>query len=222
MMWEPKLPATETETTETETPAATETTPLPDKAQQAFAQMRIQNKRYSNLLKSVANILGIPETALSDENALTSAVEAKVIEKQAESQNIPAPVLAELIQLRQKEQAMVAQQRNAEVAVGFQRVMDTFKLTPAQLNKFAEELLESGVNPLEQSVDLVKQYKLLHYDELIEKAKQEAIIAEQNRAAKASSQSTTPGSSQGAGSGEPAKVSNVHELNAWLESKTKK
>ena len=223
---ETDTPDTSTAQTPPETPPTTDpqtTDPKPDRTQQAFAAMRVQNKKYNDTLKGVANVLGIDPNVVGDEAKLLAALQEKIVATQAQQQNVPVELLTRLQQLEERDRTYTAEQRKSEAAVGFQRVQETFKLTQPQLNSFAEELIQNGINPLEQSTDLIKQYKLFHYDELIQQAEQRAIAAEQARAAKASSQATTPNGKQGAGStGESAKVNSVHALEAWLEANVKK
>ena len=193
----------------------------PDQAQQqqqAFIHMRQQNKRQADMLKGVASLLGIEHLNPADEGQLMTALQEKITANQAQQQNVPVEVLTRLQTLEAQNQQYEAAQRERDMTVGFQRVKDTFKLDQAALNQFAADLVNSGKNPMTQQVDMVREYKLLHMDELVEQAKRDAVAAEQARAAKASNQSTTPSNQTGhQTSGGPEKVTSVRELESWFK-----
>lgn len=194
---------------------------LPDQAQQqqqAFIHMRQQNKRQADMLKGVASLLGLEHLNPADEGQLMTALQEKITANQAQQQNVPVEVLTRLQTLEAQNQQYEAAQRERDMTVGFQRVKDAFKLDQAALNQFAADLVNSGKNPITQQVDMVREYKLLHMDELVEQARRDAVAAEQARAAKASNQSTTPSNQTGhQTSGGPEKVTSVRELESWFK-----
>ena len=69
---------------------------------------------------------------------------------------------------------------------------------------------------------MIREYRDMHYDDLMQQAIEKALSDERERAAKASTQSTTPGTQQG-GKGDPApdKVNSVRDLNNWFNSQMK-
>jgi hypothetical protein len=110
-------------------------------------------------------------------------------------------------------------QRQNNAALGFQTVKDKFGLDQDKLNSFATELIQLGINPLENdNVNLVDQYKLIHHDDIVKAEIAKAIAAEQARAAKATTSSSTPDNKQGngGGGGEPGKVDSVRDLEKFL------
>lgn len=186
--------------------------------QQAFIHMRQQNKRQADMLKGVASLLGLEHLNPADEGQLMTALQEKITANQAQQQNVPVEVLTRLQTLEAQNQQYEAAQRERDMTVGFQRVKDAFKLDQAALNQFAADLVNSGKNPMTQQVDMVREYKLLHMDELVEQARRDAVAAEQARAAKASNQSTTPSNQTGQQtSGGPEKVTSVRELESWFK-----
>ena len=186
--------------------------------QQAFIHMRQQNKRQADMLKGVASLLGLEHLNPADEGQLMTALQEKITANQAQPQNVPVEVLTRLQTLEAQNQQYEAAQRERDMTVGFQRVKDTFKLDQAALNQFAADLVNSGKNPMTQQIDMVREYKLLHMDELVEQARRDAVAAEQARAAKASNQSTTPSNQTGhQTSGGPEKVTSVRELESWFK-----
>lgn len=194
---------------------------LPDQAQQqqqAFIHMRQQTKRQTDMLKGVASLLGIEHLDPNDEGQLMTALQAKITANQAQQQNVPVEVLTRLQTLEAQNQQYEAAQHERDMSVGFQRVMDTFKLDQTALNKFAADLVNSGKNPMTQQLDMVREYRLMHMDEIVAQATRDAVTAEQARAAKASNQSTTPSNQTGhQTSGGPDKVTSVRELESWFK-----
>lgn len=186
--------------------------------QQAFIHMRQQNKRQADMLKGVASLLGLEHLNPADEGQLMTALQEKITANQAQQQNVPVEVLTRLQTLEAQNQQYEAAQRERDMTVGFQRVKDAFKLDQTALNQFAADLVNSGKNPMTQQIDMVREYKLLHMDELVEQARRDAVAAEQARAAKASNQSTTPSNQTGhQTSGGPEKVTSVRELESWFK-----
>lgn len=193
--------------------------PTVDKSQQAFISMRQQNKKYSDVLKGIAGVLGV-QGDHSDEANILAALQSKITENEAGKNNVPVEMYERLKQLELRDQEYTAVQTQQRVASGFEAVKNQFELTQPELNTFAEDLVKSGRNPLEANLDLVSEYKSMYFDKLVQKAADAAIAAEQARASKATTQSTKPGNKIGNNPAETGdqKVSNVRELENWLKS----
>lgn len=192
--------------------------PANDKTNQAFAQMRTQNKQLSETLKGVAKTLGIEN--FTDEADLVNQINAKNLAKEAETQKVPVELLSRLHTLEMADQQRVAQQLEQKTAFGFQKLANTYGLDQAALNAWAVELTNNGKNPfVDPNVDVFDEYRLVHYDDIIQMSVQKAITAEQARAAAAAQQSTNPGNTQGTTQqGEPTKVNSVQQLANWFNS----
>ena len=190
------------------------------KAGRAFAQLRVQNAQYRKTLNGIAKILGVTDT--SDPDTLIAQLNKVILEKEAKDKNVPAELL-ERLQILEERDREYTQKQIAEYAyLGFQRVKDLFNLDDAGLQKFADELVAAGINPFETKVDVVREYKLLHFDELIQAAVEQGIKQEQARAAKAANHSTAPKPQKGPGqSGNPEKITTVAQLNDWMNSQSK-
>jgi hypothetical protein len=196
----------------------------PDKQQQAFIHQRQQITQMNKLLKGIGKMLDLGDSDLSDETKLTAALQAKITAKEAESQHVPVELLTRLQQLEQRDMEYTAAQRNQNAALGFQRVKDQYGLTQEQLNGFATELVQRGLNPLEiDGVNVVEQYQTLHFNEILQAEVAKAVAAEQERAAKANSTASTPDKKNGNGGGgnEPGKVDSVRGLEQWLQQNVK-
>ncbi len=197
-----------------------------DKAAQSaetFAMMRITNSKYANILKGVANVLGIKDINLNDTEALADALNTKVTESLAKQQGISPELLQKVADL-EKTQSMYQQKEIKDTAlIGFENVKTKFQLDDAGLQAFAEELIANGKNPFLTKLNLVDEYKMLHFDELISQASQKAATTEAQRAARALDNGSNPGSKQGASTADtdPKKINSVKDLNTWFDEQTK-
>lgn len=202
-------------TTEPTAPAQEETPALADtKAQQAFIHMRQQNKQYSNTIKGVASVLGIDS---NDEEAILAALNERIMANEAQKNNVPPELYARLQQLEERDREYTALQKQQQVAAGFETVKTQFGLDQAALDKFAVALVQSGKNPLTMDVNLVEAYKLMHFDELQQKAIAKAVAEEQQRAIAAATHSTAPDNRTGGGNpNEPGKVTSVRDLERFF------
>ena len=194
--------------------------PADTKAGRAFAQLRVQNAQYRKTLNGIAKILGVTDT--SDPDALIAQLNKVILEKEAKDKNVPAELLERLQILEERDREYTQKQIMEYAYLGFQRVKDLFNLDDAGLQKFADELVAAGINPFETKVDVVREYKLLHFDELMQAAFEEGVKQEQARAAKAANHSTAPNPQKGPGqNGNPEKITTVAQLNDWMNSQSK-
>jgi len=190
------------------------------KAGRAFAQMRVQNAQYQKTLNGIAKILGVTDT--SNPDTLIAQLNKVILEKEAKDKNVPTELLERLQILEERDKEYSQKQIMEYAYLGFQRVKDMFNLDEAGLQEFADELVAAGINPFETKVDVVREYKLLHFDELIQAAVEQGIKQEQERAAKAANHSTAPKPQKGPGqSGNPEKITTVAQLNDWMNSQSK-
>lgn len=191
--------------------------PPENKAAAEFARMRIENKKLSTLLGDVAKILGIQD--ISDPEKMLQAVQEKVLQAQAKAIGIPEDILKRQKETEEKLTQYEQNQLRMQAYLGFQKVMDTYKLTQAQLNAFADELLEQGRNPFTTPMDLVKEYRDLHWEDILKAEREKALQEEADRAAKAANHSTQPPTKDGKPGGDPAKITTVRDLDIWMNSK---
>lgn len=194
--------------------------PESDKAQQAFIYLRQQNQSFKNTLKGVAEILGIDPKA--SEADMIAALQAKVVEGQAQNANVPVEMLQRLQTLEAKNAEIERSERERVTLLGLQQVKTQFGLEDKDLTKFTQDLIAAGMNPLEADVNLIDTYKSMHFEDLMQKAIADAVAKEQARSAKAASTSSTPDPKRGdPGSGD-GKITTQTQLNAWLDTQVKK
>ena len=141
----------------------------------------------------------------------------KVVSK---NRNIPEDVLREMEEDKKALAEARQYQARQKALAGFQAVKDTHGLTKEEVNNFADKLIENKLNPFEQELDLVKEYRNLYFDELIAKAKEAGVQEERARSIKAQQNSTTPSTQKGVtentgNQGNPIKT--VEDLDKFFE-----
>lgn len=208
-----------------ETQGGNEETQLPEESEQkqqpsqedkrnfAFGKMRTEINQLTELLGKVAKANGLEYT---DSKDLVAKLSDDAIQKMAQRQNVPVEILQELEALRQDSAQLKAQQRRDAAAIGFQQVMDTYGLTQEQLKEFAVELDNQGKNPFEQPVDLMAEYKIMHYDDILQAAVKSAVEEALKKDSAATQSSSTPAQQQGGNGGENQKITTVAGLTALL------
>ena len=165
-----------------------------NKANSAFAQLRIQNKALSDLVMNMAKASGQTPKTLEEAQAILNEGLTKVVSK---NRNIPEDVLREMEEDKRALAELKQTQAKQRALAGFQLVKDTHGLSKDEVNTFADKLIEKNINPFEQEVDLVKEYRNIYFDELIVKAKEAGVQEERARSLKAQNNSTTPSTQKG-------------------------
>ena len=184
-----------------------------DKRNFAFGKMRTEINQLTELLGKVAKANGLE---YSDSKDLVAKLSDDAIQKMAQRQNVPVELLQEIEMLRQDSAQLKAQQRRDAAAIGFQQVMDTYGLTQDQLKAFAVELDNQGKNPFEQPIDLMAEYKMLHYDDILNAAVKKAVEEALKKDSAANQSSSTPAQQQGGNGGDNQKITTVAGLTALL------
>ncbi len=205
------------------TPNSTKDTPLNpeekfNKQNSAFAQMRIENKKLSDLLMNLAKATGQTPKNIDEAQTMLQEGLTKVVSK---NRNIPEDVLREMEEDKKALAEFKQNQARQKALAGFQAVKDSFGLSREDVNNFADKLIENKLNPFEQDLDLVKEYRNLYFEELIAKAKEEGVQEERARSIKAQQNSTTPSTQKGVAEntgnqGTPIKT--VADLDKLLDS----
>lgn len=190
------------------------------KANAAFAQMRSENTALKKLVGDIAGVLGInPNTPQAQ---MQSAVQEAILKAQAKQQNLDPAVLQRLQQLEQYKEANERQSLTNKAYMGFQTVKNQFNLSDKELDSFAEQLMQAGVNPFTTDVDLVSEYKLRNFDRLITAAEQRGAAKEVERQQNVAQHSSQPNKTTGAGSNsEPDKITSTTELTSWFNKQHK-
>lgn len=186
-----------------------------DKAHLAFVQMRTQNATLMKTLKTFAANNGIEYT---DEADLLSKIQDQDLTKRAEEAKVPKEVLERMERLEKRDQEYSKEQLKTKALIGFQKVKDTYQLTPAELQEFGDKLFDSGNNPFETDLELEKEYRNMYFDQIIQKRIDAAVEEALKRDSAARKNGSNPNEKRGAGSQTGKEVNTVGDLNALLDS----
>jgi hypothetical protein len=186
------------------------------KANAAFAQMRVENTNFRTIIRQLGETLGLPVTG--DLNQTIEGIRTQIVGLQSQRNNIPAPFLQQATANEAKLAQLEADQMRTNALLAFENVKNTFKLSQAELGKFAQDLVAAGKNPMEKPMDLVQEYRFMNYEALTKKAVDEALAAERERQTKAREQSATvPTKSTPPATGSPAPINTVAGLASFLD-----
>lgn len=164
---------------------------------EAFAAMRIQNKKVTDALAAVLQQHGLDPNLANNPDALIRQAEEARIEAEAKEKNVPTELLQRLTQLEARDREN-QQKRLADAALaGFQTVKNQFGLDNQGIAEFAKQLQDAGTNPFEQEMDLVQHYKLHNLDKIIAAESQKAVEAALKNQKSSAQFSTTPSKTQG-------------------------
>lgn len=213
-----------------EVPAAPEATPpepmdpesvFTNKSKQnaAFAQQRVENKQLKDTVSRLAKTLGIEEA--SDINKTVQALNERLLAYEAEKSNVPLPVLQAQEKVLQEKQELEQQLYKQQAITGFAQVQSMYKLKPEQVKEFAEQVLDSGMNPFAEPVDLIREYRMLNFDKIMKQTADDATQAAVEKQKKALNQSSTPAVSVGSPPAVASSVSTVADLNRMLDQMSK-
>ena len=120
--------------------------------------------------------------------------------------------------LRAGQQQWQQSQREQVAYAGFQTLMSQYGLSQDDLKAFAVELDGAGRNPFTQDINVVDEYRLRHFDDIVAKRVDTAVKEALAKSSAADSHSSTPGAQQGAGGGEGGqKITTQEGLNNFLK-----
>lgn len=189
------------------------------KANEAFAQMRIENKKYQSMMKGIASLLGVNS---DDPNAIVTSVQNAITQAQAKQQGIPPEMLDRMAKLEEANRTFMQNEIRKNAYLGFQNLKDKFSLDNNALNDFANVLVNDGLNPFENQVDLETEYIRRNYKSLIAQAEERGAKKEAERAARARNQGTSPNTNRGGeDSSGVEKITNIRDLDKWFNNQTK-
>jgi hypothetical protein len=182
--------------------------PHKDKANATFANMRVTIAQQKSLLTKLAKAAGIEFTNEAD---LIAKLNDNALTQLSQKQNIPKELLEKIERLEQDSyEYQQTKLKNAALA-GFEQVKGEFGLTQEELMAFAAELDEKDMNPFVKPVDLLAEYKLTHYDEIMNKRVELAVQAALSKSQAADKHSTIPSKQKGSSS---TKVENIDTVSA--------
>lgn len=173
---------------EKETPSSTEKkqySSSPPKQNRAWAEMRVQNKRYEQALKRIADMQGITVDDLLEK--LQNDTDKVLAEQRGIS-----PEIQKQLREQQEELERLKEERNRErFRLGIESLRNEFNLSRDDLFKFLDDAAANGINLLQTSLPLPLVYRALYFDQLVndavERARQEFIAREEETSQRAPS-----------------------------------
>lgn len=213
-----------TEDPPTDNPPTEDPSNKPDtKAAQAFAQMRIALNQKDKQLRDIVKALGLTDS--NKEEDISKAVTDKIVELKAKQRNIPEDVVRELEDLKKQQRESLLMQRRMQVTADLVNVQKNYNLSSADLTNFVDTLIQDGINPYEQNVDLSTEYLKRNLSSIIAAAEERGRAAEAKRAITASVQSSNPNGPIGStvdGQAGKQTIDSINALDNILDELTKK
>ena len=186
-----------------------------DKDANAFAEMRVQNKAMSDMLKKIADATGIQYT---DQNDMLAKLNSDALTKLAEKQGVPVEILQRMETLERNSQLYLQQQNESRLRAGFVNLKQDYGLSDEEMMNFAKQLDDDKVDL--SKVDLVAEYRNRNFEAIVQKRIDAAVAAALSKDQQAQAQSTQP-NAQGATQQTAAKteqITTVAGLRSWLAS----
>ena len=186
-----------------------------DKDANAFAEMRVQNKAMSDMLKKIADATGIQYT---DQNDMLAKLNSDALTKLAEKQGVPVEILQRMETLERNSQLYLQQQNESRLRAGFVNLKQDYGLSDEEMMNFAKQLDDDKVDL--SKVDLVAEYRNRNFEAIVQKRIDAAVAAALSKDQQAQAQSTQP-TAQGAVQQAAAKteqITTVAGLRSWLAS----
>lgn len=220
-------PAPETDTEDTpednnnepDSPSGTDPEPDPQSKQNhAFAELRTQNKKQAQILKSLGQAIGLDPNTSVDEVA--DKVKDILLQKQSKETNIPVETLREIEELKSLAQENKQIKLEQRTQMAFTDLAEKYKLSSEDLVAFANHLSANGKNPLDGvEVDMESEYLKLHFEDIVQARVDAALKAEQDRKQKVDEHAgSTPPGKAGGDSGSEDKINSVSDLDRYFNS----
>lgn len=182
---------------ETQTSGTQSTDHQKRSANDAFAAMRVQNRKMTDALAAVLQQHGLDPNLANDPDTLIANANQARIEAEAKRQNVPTELLQRLTDLEARDREAQQKRLSDAALAGFQAVKTQFNLDNQGIAEFAKQLQDAGTNPFEQEMDLVHHYKLHNLDKIIAAETQKAVEAALKNQKSSAQFSTQPSKTQG-------------------------
>jgi len=177
----------------------------------AFAELRTKVKRQEALIKNLGKVIGLdPNTPIE---TVANKVEELITRKEAKDANVPEELYTRLKQLESIAQESEKVKREKYVSDAFMSLAEKYELTSDEIVEFAGALADNGRNPLEvEGVDIESEYLKLHQQDIINKAVQAALNAEDDRKKKVENHASSSSASGRDADNEGGEIKSVSDL----------
>lgn len=185
-------------------------------ANDAFAAMRVQNRKTTEALAAVLQQHGLDPNLANDPDALIAQANQARLEEEAKRQNVPTELLQRLTDLEAKDREAQQKRLTDAALAGFQAVKNQYNLSNQDIASFAKQLQDAGTNPFEQEMDLVHHYKLHNLDKIIAAETQKAVEAALKNQKSSTQFSTQPSKTQGKESAGTEQIDTMAKFDRFL------
>lgn len=187
------------------------------RANNAFAQMRVQNAQMQKSLQAMATALGIdPNTPLDQ---LNNILQNRALEAQAKRQNMDPQILKRLDYLESINARYEKQQTETRVAQELRAIKERFGATDEDITGYVDALLKDGYDVNAKGANLVNEFINRNFDKILQMKVDAAVKAEQERATKASSASKPDTAKGGEQNTDTEKeINTVHDLDDFFDT----
>lgn len=166
------------------------------KANQAFAQLRVQNKQYNDTLAALLKVSGMDPNLARNPEQVRKMIDEYDVTQRAQEANIPPEILQKLENLERAQQQASAEKLYNQTVQDLRTLSETFGLSQAELQSFVVQLQEQDINPFASPVDLVREYKIQNLDKLLADARAEGEQTALTQRSKAATHSSRPNPTQ--------------------------
>jgi hypothetical protein len=187
-------------------------------ANQAFANMRVTNRKMQNALAAVLQQHGLDPALANDPDRLIQDAENARLEEEAKKQKVPTELLKRLTQLEQANLENQQKRLTETALAGFQAIKTKYNLDNKDISAFAKQLQDAGTNPFEQEMDLDLHYRLHNLDKIIAAESQKAVEAALRNQTAARQHSTTPSTVQGKESTGTEQIDTMAKFDRFIQS----
>ncbi len=185
------------------------------KSADAFAAQRAQISTYQDFLKRMGTVLGLPNT--SDPEALMAGLTENVRAYESQQNNVPVALITQIDEVTAENATMRREMYKNNAFTGFQNVKNIYGLDQTEIDAFATELHDAGINPMLKPVNLPEEYMRLHSTDIIKAAQDAAVTKALARDANTNAHGSAPVAIAGQQQ-VPAKAGSMAELKQLLNT----
>lgn len=183
----------------------------PKDANKAFANMRVTNKKLTDIVNNMASVIGIDPTSMSPEE-LEATMNQAILEAQSQKTNVPREILERLNYLEAQNTARETEQLHNAARNGILSIKEKFGATQEDLTDFISSLAQDGIDPMHQRVDLETEYVRRNFDKVVAAQVEAKVNAELERREKAATKASTPSNATGQTPEDGTAISSVKDL----------
>ncbi len=189
-----------------------------EKADKAFANMRVENTKYKKLIQTLMR--GSKYTG--DESAFIETLETEAYKQAAQAQGLAAnpEILRKVDQQEERIQELTQSQKNQTLLLGLKTLQTSNNLNGKEVETFVQRAIENNIDLLAPGINFDALYKGMFFDEIYAKKLEEERQKWIKQDSKANDAATPDGKSSKS-TPAPTDVKTMTELNSLLNSVSK-